>query len=245
MLLLCAGPAGVFGQTGDSGTVEGTPLLPTAGGPANPEVSPVTAGAAGATNNRVFGVMPNYRTADGSQPFQRLTARQKMSIAIKDSIDWPIIPVSAAFSGLYQLENQNPSFGQGVKGYGRRLASAYGDQAMGNLMTEGVMPSLLHEDPRYFRLGQGTIRHRLLYSLSRIFAARSDATGRWTFNMSEVGGNALGAALSNLYYPDTRNAKDNANRWLLQLGTDALGQVGKEFWPDIQRRLLHKQRKGG
>jgi hypothetical protein len=244
LLLLCAGPGAVFGQTGDSGTVVGTPVPPTAAEPANPEVSPVPADARGAANNRVLGVMPNYRTAEGALPFQRLTGRQKMSIAVKDSIDWPIVPLAAAFAGVYQLENQNPSFGQGANGYGKRLLAAYGDQAIGNFMTEGIVPSLIHQDPRYFRLGEGTIRHRLLYSLSRIVVARSDA-GKWTFNMSEVGGNALAAACSNLYYPDTRNAKDNANRLLLQLGTDALGQVGKEFWPDVQRRLFHKQRKGG
>lgn len=78
-----------------------------------------------------------------------------MTIAYKDSFDWPIIPTSAAFAALYQLENQNPSFGQGMTGYAKRLATSYGDQMIGNMMTEGIMPSLMHEDPRYFRLGEG------------------------------------------------------------------------------------------
>ena len=197
--------------------------------------------ASGPVNSRVFGVLPNNRTADGSQPFQRITVGQKMMIAVKDSFDWPIIPLSAAFAGLYQLENQNPSFGQGMAGYGKRLGTAWIDQSMGNLMTEGVVPSLARQDPRYFRLGQGTIRHRTLYALSRIFAARGDAAGKWSFNISEVGGNAIAAAFSNLYYPDTRNAKDNAGRLALQLGTDALGQLGKEFWPDIRAHFFHRR----
>jgi hypothetical protein len=54
-----------------------------------------------------------------------ITARQKLTIASKDSFDWPIYFVSAAFAGLYQLENQNPSFGQGVKGYAHRLGTSF------------------------------------------------------------------------------------------------------------------------
>jgi len=208
--------------------------------PGAERVAPVVEPAAGPSNSRVFGVLPNYRTADGTVPFQRLTSSQKMMIGVKDSLDWPIIPLSAAFAGLYQLENQNPSFGQGVKGYAKRLGTSFLDQSVGNLMTEGIVPSLIHQDPRYFRLGEGTVRHRTLYALSRIFAARNDS-GQWGFNYSEVGGNAIATAISNLYYPDTRNAKDNASRLLLQLGTDALGQVGKEFWPDIKRRLAHRR----
>ena len=78
-----------------------------------------------------------------------------MTIAGKDSFDWPVYPTAAAFATLYQLENQNPSFGQGMSGYAKRFAAAYGDQMIGNMMTEGIVPSLLHQDPRYFRLGEG------------------------------------------------------------------------------------------
>src|SRR5579872_3061265 len=120
------------------------------------EVAPATAPAAQqqpGIDKRVFGVLPNYRTADGSLPFSPITARQKMSIAAKDSFDWPVYITSGLFSTLYQLENQNPSFGQGMAGYGKRYATSYGDQMIGNMMTEGIMPSLFREDPRYFRRG--------------------------------------------------------------------------------------------
>src|SRR5579872_4034005 len=67
-------------------------------------------------DKRIFGVLPNYRTADGSAPFVPINAKRKFYIAAKDSFDYPVYPLSAAFAGLYQLDDQNPSFGQGVKG---------------------------------------------------------------------------------------------------------------------------------
>jgi len=108
-----------------------------------PEVTPAERPAAIQSqtqqiDKRIFGVLPNYRTADGSAPFAPITAKRKFYIASKDSFDYPVYMASAAFAGLYQLENQNPSFGQGMKGYAKRLASSYGDQAIGNLMTEAI-----------------------------------------------------------------------------------------------------------
>src|SRR5215468_618810 len=100
-------------------------------------------------DKRVFGVIPNNRTTEASLPFTPITAKRKMTIAYKDSFDWPVYPTAAAFAALYQLENQNPSFGQGMQGYAKRFACAYGDQMIGNMMTEGIIPALTHEDPRY------------------------------------------------------------------------------------------------
>ena len=126
-----------------------------------------------------------------------------MTIAFKDSFDWPIYIVSGLFASLYQLEDQNPSFGQGMAGYGKRYGTAFGDQMIGNMLTEGIMPSLLHEDPRYFRLGSGSKKGRFFYALTRIFVTKTDS-GRTMFNFAEVGGNSIAAAISNAYYPDTR-----------------------------------------
>ena len=191
-------------------------------------------------DKRVFGVLPNYRTADGSLPFQPIAAKYKMNIAVKDSFDGPLYIVGALFAGIYQLQNQNPSFGQGVKGYAHRYLTSTADQIMGNMFTEGIMPSLLHQDPRYFRKGSGPAKSRLGYALSRILVCKTDK-GNWTFNASEVFGNAAGVAISNAYYPDTRTAHDNAIKLLTQLGTDAASQVAKEFWPDIRRKLANRK----
>jgi len=199
--------------------------------------------SAPAIDKRIFGVLPNYRTADGSAPFMPITTRHKFYIAAKDSFDYPVYLTAAAFAGFYQLENQNPSFGQGVEGYAKRLASSYGDQAIGNLMTEAIFPSLLHEDPRYFRIGSGggSTWHRTRYAITRVFVVRTDKGG-WTFNFSEWLGNGTTVALSNLYYPaDTRNVSDNVQKLGIQVATDAFSQVLKEFWPDIKRKISKKK----
>jgi hypothetical protein len=191
-------------------------------------------------DKRIFGVLPNNRTTENSLPFHSITAKQKMTIAFKDSFDWPVYPTAAAFAALYQLEDQNHSFGQGMAGYAKRLGTAYGDQMIGNMMTEGIVPSLLHEDPRYFRLGEGSKKSRLWYSITRMVVTRTDS-GHSTFNIAEWGGNAATVAISNAYYPDTRNANDAAQKLLVQCATDTFSNVLKEFWPDIKRKL-HKQK---
>lgn len=190
-------------------------------------------------DKRIFGVLPNNRTTESSVPFHHITAMQKMTIAFKDSFDWPVYPTAGLFATLYQLEDQNPSFGQGMQGYAKRLATAYGDQMIGNMMTEGLVPSMLHEDPRYFRLGEGSKKGRAAYALSRIFVTRTDSGGR-RFNTSEWGGNAAAVAISNLYYPDTRNASDNAQKLLIACATDAFSNVLKEFWPDVKHHFKKK-----
>jgi hypothetical protein len=193
-------------------------------------------------DRRIFGVLPNNRTTENSIPFHLITPRQKLMIAVDDSFDWPVFPTSAAFAGLYQIENQNPSFGQGVKGYSHRFSTAYGDQMIGNMMTEGFVPALFRQDPRYFRSGEGSKWGRAWYALTRIVVARMDS-GRNTFNFSEWGGNAAAVAISNAYYPDTRTASGNAQRLLIACGTDAFSNVLKEFWPDVKRRFFQRKDK--
>ena len=190
-------------------------------------------------DKRIFGVIPNNRTTESSIPFARITAKQKLTIAAKDSFDWPVYPTAALFATLYQLENSNPSFGQGMEGYAKRFGTAYGDQMIGNIMTEGLVPALGHQDPRYFRLGEGTKKSRAWYAVTQIFVARMDS-GHKSFNFSEWGGNSLAVAISNAYYPDTRNWNDNLQKLMIQCATDAFSNVLKEFWPDVKRRLFHK-----
>jgi len=192
-----------------------------------------------AEDKRIFGVLPNYRTTENSIPFHSITAKQKLTIAFKDSFDYPSLITAGLFASLYQLENQNPSFGQGMAGYGRRYGTAVGDQIIGNMMTEGFMPALLKEDPRYFRLGEGKVAKRLGYAASRIFVTKMDS-GRNSFNFGEWVGNSAAVAISNAYYPDTRDASDNVQKLLTACATDAFSNVLKEFWPDVKRKLFKK-----
>jgi hypothetical protein len=190
-------------------------------------------------DKRILGVLPNYRTVEDSRPFSPITAKRKFTIAAKDSFDYPVYFISGAFAALYQLDNQNPSFGQGLEGYGKRYAAAYGDQAIGNILTEGLVPTLFREDPRYFRRGSGKTGSRLRYAITRVFLSRTDK-GNWGFNYAEWVGNGAAAAISNLYYPsDTRNFHDNLEKVSVSVATDAFSNILKEFWPDVKRKL-HK-----
>ncbi len=208
--------------------------------PSNQDVTaPASPDAPVSVDKRIFGVLPNYRTADGSLPFHPLTSKQKMTIAVKDSFDYPVYVLSGVFAGLAQLNNTDPSFGQGIKGFAKRYGASYGDQLIGNMLTEGIMPSLLHEDPRYFRRGTGPAGSRLKYALTRIFVTRTDSGGS-RFNCSEVCGNAMATAISNAYHPDGRNVGDNIQHWGTQLGTDMISNVLKEFWPDIKRKIHNR-----
>jgi hypothetical protein len=189
-----------------------------------------------APDQHIFGVLPNFRTADPTQPFRPLSAREKFTIARHDSFDPPGYAIAAWYTGIYQLQNTNPDFGQGVKGYFHRYATTYADQMLGNVMTEGVMPTLLHEDPRYYRRGHGSVALRAGWALSRIVVTRTDRN-TYEFNFSEFLGNSASAAIANAYYPRERTLGGNLDRLRTQLVSDSISNLLKEFWPDLKKKL--------
>ena len=208
--------------------------------PAKPEQGPVVPEQQPPGGKRVFGVLPNYRTASSCLEGTSVEPKTKIKIALKDSFDYPLLLLSGAYAGLDQLTDANPTFGQGMKGCAHRLATNYADQAIGNMLTEGFLPVAFHQDPRYFQRGQGrSAWYRAGYALSRVIITDSDA-GKHQFNYSEWIGNASAAAISNLYEPDNRSASASAYKLLEYVGTDAVSQVLKEFWPDIKRKLFHR-----
>jgi hypothetical protein len=194
-------------------------------------------------DKRIFGVLPNYRTAEKSAEYQPITASRKLKIATKDSFDYPLFLLAAAYAGLYQLDDSHPEFGQGVAGYFRRLGTSYADQVIGNYLTEGFLPIVFREDPRYFRMAEGSKKKRTVYALTRIFVTHTDS-GKTSFNYAEVIGNGMAAGIGLSYYPDNRNVPDFLQNWGVQLGTDATSQVLKEFWPDVKRWWLMRRRRG-
>lgn len=227
-------PQNAAQSSGQSPTADAVKADPNAPAPAD-SIAPAR------VDKRVFGVIPNNRTTSGNVPYEPITAGYKITIALKDSFDWPSYVTGSVFAGLYQLSNSNPSFGQGAKGYFHRLATSSGDQIIGNLMTEGFMPALFHQDPRYFMLGPsgGTKKHRLWHALISTTVAPMDS-GKKTFNFTEWSGNAVAATVGLAYYPDGRTAGGTAQRWLTSIATDTISNVMKEFWPDVKNRLGHK-----
>lgn len=190
-------------------------------------------------DRRAYGILPNYRTANYADQFVPLTTARKIRIATKDSFDYPIFFLGGVFAGLGQIDNAHPNFGQGMEGFAKRYVTSFADQAIGNYMTEGFMPAILHEDPRYFRRGSeyGGVGKRIFYAASRVFVTRTDK-GTWRYNFSELLGNSAASGIANAYYPRERSLGDNAQRVATQFATDALSQVLKEFWPDIKHRFF-------
>jgi hypothetical protein len=238
----------MLGQNAESPQSAADTPAPAAAPVAPAPANAAPAGQVAATNpldqeppggKRVFGVLPNYRTAGSDLEGSTITVKQKMTIAAKDSFDYPLVILAATFAGLDQLTNSDPSFGQGVKGYAHRLGAWYLDESIGNMMTEGIFSAMLHQDPRYFRKGSGSIMSRTAYALSRVIITDKDGGGK-QFDYSEWLGNATTVAISQTYHPDNRTAVDATEFLLEQVGTDAISQVLKEFWPDIKRRMFHR-----
>lgn len=187
-------------------------------------------------DKRILGIIPNYRTYPSLQDYHPITARQKFGIATEDAFDRGTFVLAALFAGYGQIQNSNPSFGQGVKGYAHYFVTSYADWAIGDYMTEAVIPVMLHQDPRYFRRGTGGGPSRLLYAVSQIFWTHTDSGGH-TFNFSEIGGNAAASAIGLAYYPDNRSGSEVVSKLGIQIGMDMASNCLKEFWPDLHRKL--------
>jgi len=189
-----------------------------------------------AVSKRLFGVIPNYRADQFRADYKPLTTREKFAIAHSDSFDWPNYFLLVGYAVQSQMASGGFSHNGGLTGFAQSYSRSVGDQIIGSYVTEAIMPSLLHEDPRFFRLGTGTVWYRARNAASRVFITRKD-DGRNTFNISEVAGNAGVIALTTVYYADSRTASESFERFSMALGNDMVSNLLTEFWPDIKRRL--------
>lgn len=187
-------------------------------------------------SKRIFGIIPNYRTSPCLQNYKPLSPREKFKIASQDAFDRGTVVLALAFAGEGQISNSNRAFGQGVAGYARYFGTSYADFVIGDFMTEGIFPTVLHQDPRYFRHGSGGVANRLGYAVGQIFWTHNDS-GTTGFNYSEILGNSAAVAISESYYSNERDASDAAVKLASQLGVDMASNVLKEFWPDITHKF--------
>ena len=191
-------------------------------------------------HQRVFGVMATFNTTTNKDA-QPLSAKQKYQLFFKSATDpWPFLLAGFA-SGIDQAENSFPEYGQGMEGYAKRFGASYTDYFTGNLLGNAVLASLLKEDPRYFQKGTGKASTRFLWAASSTVWCKRD-NGSWGPNYANVMGNLMGAAVSNLYYPDSdRTAGGTIERGLTVTAEAIVGSEVIEFWPDIVRRHKRKQ----
>ncbi len=191
-------------------------------------------------HQRILGVVPNFNTVDDANNAAKLSPRQKFHLAYKSSID-PFVFVADAFvAGLSQAQNSNPGFGQGAKGYFKRFGASYLDTADGTLWGNAILPVLFKEDPRYFRMGHGSFKHRFLYSASTTVWCRRD-NGKWGPGYANVLGNFVSGGISNAYYPAAdRGWEQTFDGAITVTAEGAIGAEFIEFWPDISRHLFKK-----
>jgi hypothetical protein len=147
---------------------------------------------------RVLGFIPNFYVSYDSSA-AALTARMKFQLALKVSIDPVTVAGIALIAGAKQAAN-TPNVGQGAVGYGERFGIVAADASTDILIGGAILPSLLHQDPRYFYQGTGTTRSRVRHAILAPFIARGD-NGRPQPNYSSLGGDLISSSLSNLYYP--------------------------------------------
>ena len=116
-----------------------------------------------------WALFPTIERSPSLDNYEPLTSREKFKIASEDSLDRGTFALGALFGGLGQVTDGNKSFGQGAAGFGRYFGTSYGDLLIGNYMSEAIYPSILHQDPRYFRRGAGSGRSRFAYAIFQIF----------------------------------------------------------------------------
>ena len=190
---------------------------------------------------RILGIIPNFRSVSVDEKLPPLSTKKKFWLAIQDSTDYSAFIYVGILSGVNLAEGSYPEFHHGAPAYGRYYWHNFADNLLTNTFTEAIVPSLTHEDPRYYTLGRGGILKRTTYAFSRSLITRADSGGS-TFNFSEIIGNGAGSGISNLYYPSRdRTWTKTGQKWLFNVAFDSVTNVVKEFWPDINHSLFRNK----
>src|SRR5438067_1936160 len=192
-----------------------------------------------AQSGRILKIFPAYGVVNSSaEPVQPLSPQDKFVLSLHGAADPYNLLVAGTTAGIEQAADIFPGYGQGAEGYGKRFGASLADQASNSLFKNFAFPVLLREDPRYFRKGQGTIKQRFGYAISRVFVTRKDS-GNTGFNFSRVLGSLASSALANTYYPASdRGVGSTFARVGIAFGTDSALNVISEFGSDLSHKFL-------
>jgi hypothetical protein len=189
---------------------------------------------------RVLGIFPNFYASYiwNAAP---LSTGQKFRLALRTSIDPITIAIPAIIAGTEQSEDTFNGYGQGTQGFAKRFGASYTDGFTSTMFGDAILPSLLHQDPRYFYKGTGSIISRAFYAISTVVICKGD-NGRWQPNYSNVLGNLASASLSNAYYPaNNRGVQLTIDNWLVGTGSGAIGALFQEFLVKKISRGIHSE----
>jgi hypothetical protein len=221
------------GQASSSSQQSSAPQQPTAPQPASQEDTRSQADreVKQQETQRMLGIVPAFNEVIGGKAVP-LTPRQKFDLFIHSAFDPYQFGIVAIDAGIEQAQNSYPEYGQGFAGYARRYGAAFADNFDGNFWGNAVLPSVLHQDPRYYRMGHGKVVKRILYAAGTSVICKGD-NGHWQPNVSNVAGNLIGGAISNLYYPASdRGIGLTFQRGLTVTATGSIGALAEEFYPD-------------
>ena len=231
---------------GDQGQPGAPDAQPAAPGQANmpkqsgPEPAPNAVPASKQQPKRILGIMPNYRAVSAGAIPPPPTAKQALKIATQNSFDYSAFIFVGITSLLAEGTDAHKQLGKGVAGYGRYYWRGFLDKTDGNYLVLFALPTVFHQDERYYAMGSGSILKRGVYAASRVFIT-PDYHGHNSFNFSELLGRGISQGISAAYYPSqTRTAGALAEKFGYAVGRDALTAVFREFWPDIATHVLHR-----
>lgn len=182
---------------------------------------------------RMLGFIPNYYTSYiwAAVP---MTPKLKVELALRSTLDPFTFVVASGVAAAQQAHNAFPGYGQGLGGYGKRYGAAYADAVTGKILSSAVLPMVLHQDPRYFYRGSGTVRSRTIYALTSTIISRGD-NGRRQTNYSRLLGSFAAAGLSNIYRDSQdRQVGRTIRNGLIILGGNAATNLMREF---LSRKL--------
>jgi hypothetical protein len=192
-------------------------------------------------HQRILGVMPTFNMTNNAAALP-LTPKQKFQLFFRGSTDPFVFLLAGIDSGIGQAENSFPEYGQGAEGYAKRFGASYADTFDGNLWGNAILPSLLHEDPRYYRKGKGSFMSRFWWAAGSTVWSKRD-NGSWGLNYANVGGNLIGGAISNVYYPASQRGLGlTFERAATVTAEGTIGAELIEFWPDIANHYMRKHR---
>lgn len=189
---------------------------------------------------RILGVMPNYRAVSAGAIPPPPTRKQAFKIATQNSFDYSAFLFTGFTSAIAFAQGTHKQLGTGVPGYWAYYWRGFVDKTDGNYLVIFALPTIFHQDERYYAMGKGSIGKRALYAASRILIT-PDYHGHNSFNASEILGRAMAQGISTTYYPSAdRTAGALATKWGYALMRDALTNTFREFWPDIATHVLRR-----
>jgi hypothetical protein len=176
---------------------------------------------------RLFGILPAFYFSYVWHAAP-LTTGQKFKLAWKDVTDPTAFVFPGAIATYEQARDNLRAYGQGTEGFSKRFGVNYADHFDSTMISRAILPTLLHQDPRYFVKGTGSFQSRALHAMSYPFIARND-NGHLQPNASVLLGEFASAELSNLYYPSSSQSHVTGSNLALSLAADSAGGLLLKF----------------